>query len=88
MDKILLRGEDCKTRKNNSIFLNKGKTVISVENQKFSRSRMTKQTSSLNSFCEIYLPCLISLDFKTIGILCFLRHRGSGDTWHDHVDFI
>ena len=33
----------CKTREKNLIFLKKGKTVISVENRKFSRSRMTKR---------------------------------------------
>ena len=32
----------------NSIFLKNGKTVISVENRKFSRSRMTKRTAPLN----------------------------------------
>ena len=37
----------------NSIFLQMGKTVISVENSKFSRSRMKKQTSLLNSSPEI-----------------------------------
>ena len=37
----------------NSIFLKNGKTVISVENRKFSRSRMTKQTALLNSSREI-----------------------------------
>ena len=37
----------------NSIFLKKGKTVISVENRKFSRSQMTKRTAPLNSSCEI-----------------------------------
>ena len=37
----------------NSIFLKKGKTVISDENRKFFRSRMTKRTASLNSSCEI-----------------------------------
>ena len=37
----------------NSIFLNKGKTVISVENRKFSRSRMMKQIAPLNSSREI-----------------------------------
>ena len=37
----------------NSIFLKKGKTVISVENRKFSRSQMTKRTVSLNSSREI-----------------------------------
>ena len=52
-DEILLRGEECKTREKNSIFLKKGKTVISVENRKFSRSRMTKRISPLNSSHEI-----------------------------------
>ena len=37
----------------NSIFMKKGKTVISVENWKFSRSRMTKRTAPLNSSREI-----------------------------------
>ena len=37
----------------NSIFLKKGKTVILIENRKFSRSRMTKRTASLNSSREI-----------------------------------
>ena len=37
----------------NSIFLKKGKTVISVENRKFSRSHMTKRTASLNPSREI-----------------------------------
>ena len=35
------------------IFKKKGKTVISVENQKFSRSRITKRTVPLNSSREI-----------------------------------
>ena len=53
-DEILLRGggENVKPEKN-SIFLKNGKIVISVENQKFSRSRMTKQTAPLNSSHEI-----------------------------------
>ena len=33
-DKILLRGEECKTQEN-SIFLRKGKTVIPVKNPEF-----------------------------------------------------
>ena len=37
----------------NSIFLKKGKMVISVEHRKFSRSRMTKRTASLYSSREI-----------------------------------
>ena len=37
----------------NSIFLKKGKTVISVENRKFSRSQMTKRTTPLNSSRKI-----------------------------------
>ena len=51
-DEILLRGEECKTWEN-SIFLNKGKTVISIENRKFSRFWMTKWTPPLNSSREI-----------------------------------
>ena len=50
---ILLRVGECKTREKNSIFLKNGKTVISVENRKFSRSRMTKWISPLNSSREI-----------------------------------
>ena len=42
----------CKPEKN-SIFMKKGKMVISVENRKFFRSRMRKRTASLNSFREI-----------------------------------
>ena len=51
-DEILFRGENVKLEKN-SIFLKKGKTVISVENRKFSISRMTKRTAPLNSSREI-----------------------------------
>ena len=51
-DEILLRGENVKPDKY-SIFLKKGKTVISVENQKFSRSRMKKRTAPLNSSRKI-----------------------------------
>ena len=42
----------CKTRKNSN-FLKKGKTVIFVKIQKFSRYRMTKRTSPLESSREI-----------------------------------
>ena len=47
-------GENVKQEKN-SIFLKKGKTktVISVENKKFSISRMMKRTAPLNSSREI-----------------------------------
>ena len=55
-DEILLRRGECKTRENSN-FLKKGKMVISVKIQNFTRSRMTKQTSPLESSCEIYLPC-------------------------------
>ena len=51
-DEILLREENGKPEKN-SIFLKKGKTVISVENRKFSRSQMMKRTEPLNSSREI-----------------------------------
>ena len=52
-DEILLRGGECKTREKKFNFLKKGKTVISVENRKFSRSRMTKRIEPLNSSREI-----------------------------------
>ena len=51
-DEILLRGEECKTRENFN-FLKKGKMVISVKIQNFSRSRMTKRTLLLESSREI-----------------------------------
>ena len=51
-DEILLRGEECKTRENFN-FLKKGKMVISLKIQKFSRSWMTKRTSPLESSREI-----------------------------------
>ena len=55
-DEILLRrgggGGECKTRENSN-FLKKGKMVISVKIRNFSRSPMTKQTSSLESSHEI-----------------------------------
>ena len=47
-----LLGQGCKTRKNFN-FLKKGKIVILVKIQNFYRSRMTKQTSLLESSCEI-----------------------------------
>ena len=50
-DEILVKGGgggDVKPRENPN-FLKKGKMVILVKIQNFSRSRMTKQTSSLES---------------------------------------
>ena len=52
-DKILLRGGENVKPEKNSIFLKNGKTIISVENRKFSRSWMTKRTVPLNSSREI-----------------------------------
>ena len=52
MTKFFLRRGECKTREN-SKFLKKGKIVIFVKIQNFSRSRMTKWTSPLESSCEI-----------------------------------
>ena len=46
-------GKNVKPKKKIQFFLNKGKTVISIGNRKFSRSRMTKQTSPLNLSHEI-----------------------------------
>ena len=46
--KFFLRREECKTRENSN-FLKKDKTVILVKIQNFSRSRMMKRISSLES---------------------------------------
>ena len=51
-DEILLRREECETPENPD-FLRKDKMVILVKIWNFSRSRMTKQTSSLESSREI-----------------------------------
>ena len=51
-DEILLRGEECKTPENSN-FMKNGKMVISVKIWNFSRSRMTKQISPLESSYEI-----------------------------------
>ena len=50
--KFLLRRGECKTQENSN-FLKNGKIVISVKIRNFSRSRMTKRTSPLESSREI-----------------------------------
>ena len=50
--KFLLRKGECKTLENSN-FLKNGKMVISVKIRNFSRSRMTKWTSPLESSREI-----------------------------------
>ena len=50
--KFFLRRGECKTRENFN-FWKKGKIVISVKIQNFSRSRMTKQISPLESSRDI-----------------------------------
>ena len=50
--KFFLRRRECKTRENSN-FRKKGKIVISKKIQIFSRSRMTKRTSPLESSHEI-----------------------------------
>ena len=75
--KLLLRRGECKTRENSNFLIN-GKMVISVKIQNFSRSRMTKRTSSLELTREIYLPHRIFSNSETIGISRFSRHRVSG----------
>ena len=50
--KLFLRRGECKTRENSN-FLKKGKMVISVKIQNFSRSWMTKRISLLESSREI-----------------------------------
>ena len=50
--KFFLRNGECKTRENSN-FLKKGKMVILVKTQNFSRSWMTKGTSLLESSRKI-----------------------------------
>ena len=50
--KFLLRRGECKTRENSN-FLKNGKIVILIKPQNFSRSRMTKHISPLESSREI-----------------------------------
>ena len=50
--KFIFRRGECKTRENSN-FRKNGKIVISIKIQNFSRSRMTKRTSPLESSCEI-----------------------------------
>ena len=64
----------CKTRENSN-FLKKGKMIISVKVRNFSRYRMTKRTSPLES---TQLPRRISSNFETVGISRFMKHRMSG----------
>ena len=49
---IMVPGQSCKTRENSN-FLKNGKMVISIEIQNFSRSRIKKRTSLLESSREI-----------------------------------
>ena len=78
--KFFLRRGECKPRENSN-FLKNGKMVISTENPKFSRSRMTKRTFPLKSSREIELPYRILLDSEVVGISRFSRHGVSDDTW-------
>ena len=71
-DKILLRGEECKTRENLNLS-EKGQNgklplVYKLQNWNFSRSRMTKRTSPLDS-----LPRKILLNSVTVGFSFFLE---------------
>ena len=51
-DEILLRGGECETPENPD-FLRKDKMVILIKIRNFSRSRMTKRISPLDSSREI-----------------------------------
>ena len=51
-NEILLRGEECKNPKNSN-FLKKGNTIILVKTPTFSKFRIMKRTSPLESSREI-----------------------------------
>ena len=60
----------------------KGKIVISVKIRNFSRSRMTKRISPLESSQEIKLPCRISSNSEKDEICTFFEETSVGrDTW-------
>ena len=65
----------CETPENSN-FLKNGKIVISVKIRNFSRSRMTKQTSPLESSHEIYLTRRILLNSETVRICIFFEALG------------
>ena len=72
----------CKTREKPN-FLKKGKMVILIKIRNFSRSRMTKRTLPLESYCEIYLLRRISLNSEIVGICMFFEAtRVVQDTRH------
>ena len=75
--KFLLRRGECKIRENSN-FLKKAKIVISVKIRNFSRSRMMKRTSSLESSGEILLPHRISSNSETVEIYTFFEAPSIG----------
>ena len=72
-DEIPFKERECKTQENSN-FLKKGKMVISIKIRNFSRSRMTKRTSPLESFHEIKLPRRILSNSETVKISDLSRH--------------
>ena len=60
----------------NTNFLKNGKIVILIKIRNFSRSRMMKWTSPLESSLEIELPRQIFSNSKTVGISHISRQRG------------
>ena len=66
---------NCKTRENFN-FLKNSKMIISVKIQNFSRSRMTKRTSPLESSPEIKLPCQTSSNSETVGNCTYFKAIG------------
>ena len=70
--KFFLRRGEFKTRENSN-FLKKGKIVILIKIRNFSRSRMTKRTSSLKSSHKIWLLHRFLSNSKTVGICTFFE---------------
>ena len=71
------QGEECKTRENLNFSKKwqngKLSLMYKLQNWNFSRSRMMKRTSPLDSSREIYLPRRISLNYEIIGFSRFLE---------------
>ena len=75
--KFLLRRGECKIRENSN-FRKKGKTVILVKTQNFSRSRMTKQISPLESSWENLTTTSNFFEFRDCRNFTFFEAPGVG----------
>ena len=81
-DEILLRGEECKTGEN-SIFINKGKTVISVENLKLFYISDDEMNFTVGIILQNLVTQLNFIGFQDSRNFTFFEAPNvASDTWH------